>query len=550
MIKIEIQYKESEERIYIEQQCAEKDLLTLCRENHIYLDALCGGKGECGRCRVQFLTGAPELTDKEIRILSKAEQQKGIRLACCAIPEENCKILLPSCHRGKIMALDLQVTQPDCRGKCIQQKDKQYRCGIAIDIGTTTLAAVLVELESGTTLAAETSVNHQRIYGADVISRIQAANESKGRQLQECIQKDIAVLMEQMMEHAGVFSQQIEKIVVAGNTTMCHLLRGLSCVGLGVSPFTPEDISVCEGKAKELLGVEGWDAKVTIFPGISAFVGADIVAGIYANGMQESEKERLLLDIGTNGEMVLGNRKGFVVTSAAAGPVFEGGNIACGVPGIPGAVAHVTLSLGTKSTDLPETKATITSRYETIEDKPPLGICGSGIIDVMSELVRLGVVDENGTIAEEWFEDGVPVAGGKVVFTQRDVREIQMGKSAIRAGIETLLMEYKKMCAKINDTDMNGRPAELLLAGGFGYYMDADKAINIGMFPDSFTGRIRSVGNSALEGARQYLLAEETEAKRQIQQIIDSAQEINLAMHPAFQELYLQHMFFEQKRGE
>lgn len=550
MIKIEIKYKESEESFYIEQECAEKTLLTLCRENHIYLDALCAGNGACGKCRVQFLKGAPKPTEKERRILTTEEQQKGIRLACCTIPKEDCEICLPKYHREKINALNLQEIQSDSRVVCIHEQDKTCRYGIAIDIGTTTIAAVLVDMENGNTIAAETSVNHQRSYGADVISRIQAANEGKGDLLQESIRDDITMLIDRMINQAEAAVSQIEKICIVGNTTMCHLLRGLSCTGLGAAPFVPTDISFYETSAKNIFGWENDQAKVVILPGISAFVGADVVAGIYANHMQESTQERLLLDIGTNGEMVLGNKNGFLVTSAAAGPVFEGGNIACGVPGIPGAVAHATLSCGTKSKDLPGTERTITSRYETIGEQPPVGICGSGIIDVMSELVRLGIVDENGTMAEEWFEEGVPVAGEEVVFTQRDVREIQMGKSAIRAGIETLLAEYKKMRVKIKDADMDGVPEEVLLAGGFGYYMDADKAINIGLFPNSFKGRIRPVGNSALEGARRYLLAEEAVAKRQIQQMINCAQEINLAMHPTFQELYLQHMFFEQRKGE
>lgn len=548
---------------------AEKSLLTLLQEQQIYVDAPCNGKGNCGRCRVRFLEGIPEPTEKEKRLLSETELAAGIRLACAVMPKKDCRIMLLSENSGEIAALakgGREIAPREEKGTVsgegeneaaplqgrkktmpLQGGKENYSYGIAVDIGTTTLAAELVALESGAKEAVATSVNHQRAYGADVISRIQAANEGKGALLRYCICTDVKALMTDLVKQAGIRREQVVKIVIAGNTTMCHLLRGLSCEGLGAAPFTPTDISLWEGTAGELLGDNAWNAKAVILPGISAFVGADIVAGIYGSGMDRQEEACLLLDIGTNGEMVIGSKEGFLVTSAAAGPVFEGGNISCGVPGIPGAVTHVSLQRKEdfgKAAQEWEEKEGFWRCYETIGGKPPVGICGTGIIDVTSELVREGLVDENGTLAEPWFEGGFPVAGDEVRFTQRDIREIQMGKSAIRAGMETLLLEYQKKKPAAGEPKAGERRIPVFLAGGFGYYMDVEKAIRIGLFPESFAGHVKTLGNSALEGARQFLLAEEPEAKGRMQWIVEHAREINLAMHPKFNDLYMEHMFF------
>ena len=546
MINIWLIREETGEEFHIKEQGSMKTLLAILQEQQIFIDAFCGGNGECTGCLVRFLEGIPEPTAKERRMLSDAQLQQGFRLACAVNVGQSCKIILPSKEREKIAVLgqnlvnqtaDKQMIGNPIESKksaCNQMTHEYLRSayGIAIDIGTTTLAAVLLDLSDGTQRASASSVNHQRAYGADVISRIQASNEGKGMLLQKSMQSDLQSLIEQLIQQERIAREQIKRVVIAGNTTMCHLLRGLSCEGLGVTPFVPEDISLWDGTVNELLNTTCYQARAIIFPGISAFVGADIVAGIYASGMDISEKKQMLLDIGTNGEMVLGGKDGLLVTSAAAGPVFEGGNISCGMPGIPGAVTHVTLH------DKAVNDASdIISSYETIQNEPPVGLCGTGIIDVTSELVRLKMIDENGNMAEPWFDNGISIAGEHVVFTQRDVREVQMGKSAIRAGIETLLMEDAGDTSQI----------EVLLAGGFGYYMDVKKAIRIGLFPQSFDGKVKMIGNSALAGAVKFLTDDEAQARARIEKMISHAREINLAMHPAFTDLYMQYMFFEEE---
>lgn len=543
MIHIWLIREETGEEFHIRQQTTTKTLLAILQEHRIFMDAICGGRGACAGCRVCFLEGALEPTAKERRLLSEAELEQGIRLACAVTIKADCKIMLPPQEQEKIAVLgqnqmrqkadkiiENQIESKKSAGNQMMQEELSSSYGIAIDIGTTTLAAVLLDIGDGTQKAATSFVNHQRVYGADVISRIFASNDGRAVLLQRSIQSDLKNLIEQLMHQAGIAREQIKKVVIAGNTTMCHLLRGLSCEGLGAAPFVPEDISLWEGTVNELLDTACYQARAIIFPGISAFVGADIVAGIYASGMDLSKKKQMLLDIGTNGEMVLGGKDGLLVTSAAAGPVFEGGNISCGVAGIPGAVTHVTMHHNAA-----EDPFDIRCSFDTIRNEPPVGLCGTGVIDVMSELVRLSVIDENGNMAEPWFDKGVSIAGDNVVFTQRDVREVQMGKSAIRAGIETLLMEDGADASEI----------ELLLAGGFGYYMDVKKAIRIGLFPSNFDGKVKMIGNSALAGAVKFLTDDEKKARTRLEKIISGAREINLAMHPAFTDLYMQYMFFE-----
>lgn len=531
---------------------AETLLMRLIRAGY-YVDAPCGGKGTCGRCRVRFVSEAPQPTANERRLLTAEERSSGVRMACEVRVAEACSLQLPVSREQEI---DVLVTADAAEGENVGQtagaipgerdcaamhsregatkmrgQSRKKRCGAAVDIGTTTLAATLYDLTEKKRLAAASSVNHQRAYGADVLSRIQAANEGAAEELRLSICRDIDALLAGLVADAGILDDAVEELVIVGNTTMCHLLRGLSCAGLGAAPFTPEDLSLWEGSGAALALSDRWSVSVTILPGISAFVGADIVAGIYALEM-DRKKNALLLDIGTNGEMAAGGADGFLVTSAAAGPVFEGGNISCGVAGVPGAVTNLVLER-----DPAATGGIRTVELSTIAGETPIGLCGTGIIDAVGEAVRLGLIDENGTFEEPWFTDGMPVAEGRFRFRQEDVRQVQMGKAAIRAGIETLL------------TESGGEdPEEILLAGGFGFRMDEEQAIRIGLFPEQFRGHITMIGNSALAGAERYLLDDRTAAKQRLASITGRAQELSLAMHPKFNELYLDEMFFDTDR--
>ena len=590
-----------------------RTLLALLKENRIFIDAPCGGKGSCGGCRVRYEGGAPEPSEKERRVLKEEELRGGIRLACASVPQEDSRVVLFTKKTERMRALASEQRKGEPEG----QAGSAY--GIAVDIGTTTIAMSLLELpldpggSGGIRRAVVTSVNHQRMYGADVISRIQAANEGRGEHLRELICSDLSRMAGELTASAGVPAERITRMAVAGNTTMCHLLRGLSCETLGRAPFAASDLSLWRGRCADLPGLSWLPAECVILPGISVFAGADLVAGIYAGSLEEETGPALLLDIGTNGEMALGGREGFLVTSAAAGPVFEGGGISCGMPGIPGAVTHVSLrrmgvkagpeemgvkagseernekagpeEMGVKASfrrrnvkagseernvkagfkemgvkAIPGERSNPQKREtpdvcgrdgrweteadgyrvscETIGGERPAGLCGTGIIDAVSELVREGLIDENGTLKDPWFETGFPVAGERIRLTQQDIRQVQMGKAAIRAGIETLRKEYQAGRGEgAGEEEMH-----IFLAGGFGYDMKIENAVRIGLFPDEFAGRVTAAGNSSLKGAERFLTEED--AGKAFDRIVKHAKEIHLATHPGFADRYLKDMFF------
>lgn len=501
-------------------------LRELLQKHGVYVDSPCGGAGVCGKCLVQFRSGAPSPTAQERERLTEEQLAAGVRLACCTAPQADCEIaLLWNFVERMAVETGFYLQTP---GKAAGNGGSAGSAvGAAVDLGTTTIAMALVRLADGARLASATMVNHQRMYGADVISRIHSANEGRGELLKNLVRKDIACGLDALLEDAAAKGEDVcglKNIVIAGNTAMCHLLQGYSCGTLGVAPFVPVDISLTRCIWKFPVGNPLLrEADTVILPGISAFVGADIAAGILSTGMAESSELSMLIDMGTNSEMVIGNRNGFLVTSAAAGPAFEGGRISCGMAGVPGAVSHVVLEGGK-------------ARCETIGKEKAVGICGTGIVDAVSELAAAGLVDENGLLSEPYFSAGFPLAEN-VRVTQEDIREIQMAKSAIRAGIEILLREYGAAY---------GHVRRLYLAGGFGLGMNPASAAGIGLIPPELSDRVIPVGNTALAGACEYLCGPAQENGERMRHIVENSREINLAMHPDFNELYLQYMFFEK----
>ncbi len=517
-------------------------LRELFAQAEIYVDAPCGGRGSCGKCVVRFLAGAPEPLPVEREQLSAEALKEGFRLSCQCVPVKDCEIELT----GNSERMGVETEFENVRDRSVSDKTtydsrKHEPCemmmdvpsaeplGVAIDLGTTTIAMALISLSDGRRIKTKQLINHQRAYGADVISRIQAADCGRADLLKNLVRRDLAVGMEDLLSgETGI----VKKITIAGNTTMCHLLMGYSCETLGVAPFTPVTTKREEYRVQKEWG----EQQVVILPGISAFVGADIVAGVLAVGMDEAEKVSLFLDVGTNSEMVIGNKNGFLATSAAAGPAFEGNSITNGMPGVAGAISHVRL-----------TAEGAVAEIETVGGEPPKGICGSGILDVMSELVRNGLVDENGTLAERWFETGVSLseAPHRIRITQADIREIQMAKAAIRAGIELLMKAYGVTADEVET---------VYLAGGFGKKMDVKSAVQIGMFPPELSEKIVAVGNAALEGAAFALCdnesknitqdAQQKSAKGRAEYVRTHTREINLAGQAEFEERYLSEMGF------
>ncbi|PHV69666.1 ferredoxin [Sporanaerobium hydrogeniformans] len=501
-----------------------ENLLEVLRRNKIFPNAICSGKGVCGKCKVRVVSGELPLTEADSKKLMESEINQGYRLACMAQVQQplTVEVLRADAHFEVLTHYEEENKVALEQSEVDNRIEKDYI--IAIDIGTTTLAVGIVEEATGKMTDITSAVNRQRAYGADVISRIQASNEGKGKVLQELIRQDLWQGIEVVIKKGNISKERIKRVVIGCNTTMGHLLMGYSCETLGVFPFTPVNIGTIRGSFKEILGREDLECEVILLPGISTYVGGDIVAGLLACHFETRQEVALFVDLGTNGEMALGNKDKIICAATAAGPAFEGGNILWGTGSIEGAISRVHFKEGTM-------------QYETIGQKPPAGLCGTGVIELVAELVKQELIDETGLLEEDYFEEGYPIAttldGESIVLTQKDIREIQLAKSAIRTGIEILLESYGVTYDQVET---------VYLAGGFGFNLDKDKAITIGLFPEAFKNKIKIVGNSSLGGAIYY--GTHKEAEENVEHIGKVAEEVNLSTNKNFNEFYMEHMIF------
>lgn len=518
--KTEIEVLQGKESRRILMEEGESLMNALLREGY-YMSAPCGGKGRCGKCGVRILEGEVPAGLEDEKRFTKEELENGWRLACRLYPAEDLKIAFEFNDESRFEILS------DCKTEESEKVAEESGFRVAIDIGTTTIAMELLGKDSGKKLHAVTCINGQRAYGADVISRIQASVDGRKKELQECIRRDLLKGIRQLTEETGISMKMIDRISIAGNTTMGHLLMGCPCDSLGVYPFEPVNIDFIKESFPEILNSEECEAEVEILPGISTYVGGDIVSGLYACGFDKSEEISLLVDLGTNGEMALGNKDRILVTSTAAGPAFEGGNITWGTGSVAGAICSVKIADGK-------------AQVKTIQDQPPVGICGTGVVETAAELVKAGIVEDTGLLAEEYFDDGFPLAeteeGKTIAFTRKDIREIQLAKAAVRAGAETLMLRYGVEKEQI---------AHVYLAGGFGYKLDKEKAVSIGMLPPELCDRIEAVGNSSLSGAAQYL--NDRNGEKALQEIVRVSSEVNLSSDKDFNDFYVDYMMFEDE---
>ena len=449
-----------------------QNLLGFLRTCGYHVPAVCGGNGTCGKCRVKV--------------------NGEYRLACDTPMIDGMVVELADDMTAEILTDYIST-------KTASNKDG---LGIAVDLGTSTVVLVLIDLKSGKSLSTSAFENPQRSFGFDVLSRIAAAESGSLSMLQRLICDKIFAEIKAI---SG--GKEIEEIVVSGNTTMIHLLLGQPCGSLGVYPFSVE-YKLFNPYDSSLFG-----CPMKIIPWISAFVGGDIVSGLIETDHNETF---ILADIGTNGELVLHHNGKYFCTSAAAGPAFEGGNIKNGMAGVSGAVCAVDCDFN----------------VTVIGGVPAVGICGSGVLDTVSVLIEKQMIDENGTLSDEYFEDGVKLCEN-IAFTSRDIREVQLAKSAIRSGIEILIKEAGITCTEID---------KVYLAGGFGTKMNVENAVKIGLFPRELKSKIVTVGNSSLSGAVQMLLADKTE---KADEIIQNSKEINLSAHADFNDYFMEYMGFE-----
>lgn len=425
-----------------------------------------------------------------------------------------CRVCVYDMPKEQMQVLAVDRTVPAFCPYQLQETEGNY--GVAVDLGTTTLAFALVDLDSEDIVRTYTSINQQRAYGQDIITRIERANAGEGEELQRLILRD----MEEGLRSFMVPFEQIKQVAIAGNTTMCHLLLGYSCEGLGAAPFTPyrvvEEVFCGERFWKEL------SAEVYVFPCVSAFIGGDIVAGISMLEFAEDSTPKLLLDLGTNGEMVLWTGDRFVATSAAAGPALEGGHISCGCPSIQGAICDVTI-VGAKN------------QVKTIGNLPPVGICGSGVLSAVSGLRSNGIIDQEGVFTETYLTQGYLLSSVNektICVTQEDIRQFQMAKSAIACGIAYLLDVVDDMSE-----------IKVYLAGGLGVHLSVDAAIRTGLLPKGFRGKTIAAGNTSLRGAVQYLLEPKKQAK-QMQTFLQLVEVISLADQVDFEDRFIDNLRF------
>ncbi len=453
----------------------------------------CGGKGVCGKCRVQA-AGALSPAAAE-------EPAPDSRLACRTTLLGDAAVWLP-------IAAALESIAASGITPSFVKNPMPGRYGLAVDIGTTTLAAALVSLVNGSVLATATAENPQRAIAADVIGRIEAAMAGKAGRLQTLVQTAVEQLRHSLCAQLALPDHAIDQTVITGNTTMLCLLTG----------GNPEPLSHAPFRAESLFGL--WlatPAAPTYLPHcIGAFVGADITCAILAAQLCHRQETALLLDVGTNGEIAMWHKGRLYACATAAGPAFEGGGIEQGCCSVAGAIDRVWDQNGQLA-------------CATIGNAEPTGICGSGILDAVATLLRLGLLDETGLLTEK----RVPLRG-QIAITQKDIRNVQLAKSAIAAGMLTL-------CHAV------GIPVEevaaLYLAGGFGKHINLQNAAAIGLIPQALVDKTKVIGNAALVGAEMLLL--QTDFIREIETCALQCEVNPLSSNPVFAENYIQCMALE-----
>ncbi|MDR1581393.1 MAG: ASKHA domain-containing protein [Synergistaceae bacterium] len=490
----------------------------------VFLPMPCGGRGRCGKCAVLVKGDFPSPEREEAELLKRnAPEREGYasRIACLC-PAAEGEVLIPS-GGGRVSVagvLDERLVY--------DSSDDGY--GIAIDIGTTTISALLYSFGNGEAVSSAHEMNRQAVYGADVLSRIDCANREGVGELSRCLVSQLNVMLSMLISDAGIDAGRVNRIVAAGNTTMLHFLTGLDPKGIGVAPFVPMSLFGDERAAGELFPGFG-GAELYLPPSVSAYVGADITCGILAAGIAEKHGASLLIDVGTNGEMALCSGSRITCCSTAAGPAFEGATISMGMPAVSGAVCGVSNDGGVIS-------------CRTIDGARPSGICGSGMISAVRLMLETGVLDGSGRILERPhdFERFVVRHDGELSFvlgesgvslTQRDIRNIQLAKASIAAGALVLL---KNVGITPDAVEM------LYLSGGFGSTIDPTEASGIGLIPLELAGRTVASGNTSLSGAAKMLFS--CAARRRAAEIASAATEISLSSSAEFMEEYVEQMPF------
>jgi uncharacterized 2Fe-2S/4Fe-4S cluster protein (DUF4445 family) len=486
-----------------------ESLLDVLKRWGVSVDAPCGGHGRCGKCRVRVLSGT--FTGESSPALTPPDSEKGWVRACAVYPASDLLLALP--RRETLSASAF----PGPGGR------KILRAGFAMDIGTTTLCVRLLDLDTGENVDTFSALNDQRIYGADVMSRIGAAREGKTGELFNRINTQASGMISLLIKKWN--PEKTEQLAAAGNTAMLHLFVNADPSAMGAAPFRP---AFLEARTFPGSGLSLPVETVKLLPSISAFVGADITAGIGATGMTEGDKTSLLVDIGTNGEMALFHRGKLFCCSAAAGPAFEGAGISRGTGGIAGAINRVRKQDG---------KIVVSViGGEGGAETAPLGICGSGLVDAVALMLEEGLVDETGAFTDEDAES-FPLAEG-IALTRADIRQFQLAKSAILSGIKILCKTAGLAPSAVE---------RVYVAGGLGFHIGMDSAVRTGLLPSCFRDRTSVCGNTSLEGASRCL--RDAGFFSRCADIAAMGGTVELAADPSFMDEFTENMLFPAEDG-
>lgn len=499
----------------------------------IRIDAPCGGEGRCGSCRVNATGGLAPADDIEIEALGAATRA-GTRLACRARVDGPAEVVVdvPVATGGIRVQMSgvsagTEVEPPASRG--IVTEPGVRALGAAVDIGTTTIAVRLHDLTDGRVIGEIADLNPQIAWGHDVLSRVSRALEGDARELREAVVRKIETLLALLTASPRAATGSLREIVVIGNPTMARLFLGEDVGSLadGTHRGDHRASRLTDTVATDLSALG--EGRVLVGPEVSSFIGSDTVAGLIATGLDGRDDDALLLDLGTNGEVVLASGRALLAASAAAGPAFEGYGLTNGMRAEPGAVEAVWLDddgFGLR----------------TVGDESPRGLCGSGLLDLLAVLVRSGALDESGrlqargplaarvteTIAGRVFE-----VASDVLLTQNDVRQAQLAKGAVQSAIGAVLTAAGRDAGDVR---------EILVAGGFGSHLQPDSLVAIGMIPPQWAERVTLAGNAALSGASAMLLS--SAVRRDAERIAESVRTIALAGDPDFQRDFIAALAF------
>lgn len=493
----------------------------------IIMNTACGGRGICEKCQVVIEPGGEKV------------------LACQYKIERDLTVTVPLSSRffeQQILSEGIETAgiQPDIYEKYLEIQPKEQILGVAVDIGTTTVVARLIDMQDGRCLVTEAALNPQTQYGDDVVSRIAyAETDDKLGELQKAIVDCVNELIGRLCIQAKIESDRIFEVCAVGNTTMNHIFLKLPVRQLGQAPYKAHSLDAKDTAVGELGLQINPAGNIHTVENIAGFVGSDTTAVALATGINEAEKMTLAVDIGTNGELVLGTSEKLYAASCAAGPALEGARISCGSRAVEGAIEAVVVNEDDIVLDV-------------IGNSPAHSICGSGLIDAVAVLLNLGIVDTTGRFVEPASledklspplfsriieQDGQPAFvlddSQKVILTQADIRQVQLAKAAIRAGI--ILLERK---LGIADGDIE----QIFLAGAFGNYIRAESALRLKILPDVPTERIRFVGNAASSGAQMILLSRQCLEKAG--QLARKIEYVEIAHQPGFQDVFADCMAF------